>query len=122
MDSFLADKISVITELRVILGSPPTKWSDGLDCETQHATAQDDIRTIPFDRYLKLNYDHDDSQLSDNEDEEEIRVEEYEKPQREFSDRELDMLCHIIKRLLSYEPASRGTTEDLLSALQGIMR
>ena len=70
---------------------------------------------MDLDRYLRLAYDQDDAQLLDiKDDEDEIPIEEYEKPKREFRDGDLDVLSHTISGLLTYDPASRGTPETLL--------
>jgi hypothetical protein len=116
MDAFLADRISVIIGLKAILGPPPTKWLDDLDNETREAVAQAATRDMTFDRYLRLNYDQDDDQLLDFEEQEEIPIEEYEKPQREFTDGELKALSRVLSKLLNYDPTSRGTPETLQSA------
>jgi hypothetical protein len=116
MDAFLADRISVIIGLKAILGPPPAKWLDDLDSETREAVAQAATRDMTFDRYLQLNYDQDDDQLLDFEEQEEIPIEEYEKPQREFTDGELKALSHVLSKLLNYDPTSRGTPETLQSA------
>jgi len=116
MDAFLADRISVIIGLKAILGPPPTKWLDDLDNETREAVAQAATRDMTFDRYLQLNYDQDDDQLLDFEEQEEIPIEEYEKPQREFTDGELKALSRVLSKLLNYDPTSRGTPETLQSA------
>jgi hypothetical protein len=116
MDVFLADRISVIIGLKAIPGPPPAKWLDDLDSETREAVAQAATRDMTFDRYLQLNYDQDDDQLLDFEEQEEIPIEEYEKPQPEFTDGELKALSRVLSKLLNYDPTSRGTPETLQSA------
>ncbi|KAB8337343.1 hypothetical protein FH972_021642 [Carpinus fangiana] len=109
VDSFLADRASVINGLGAVLGPPPGALFGDLDLDDKTAF-------MPFDQYFCLNYDHNDAQLLGEEDEG-ILVEEYEKPAREFSDEELRVLCGLLKRLLNYEPTSRGTTQELLETL-----
>ena len=106
----------MITGLKAILGPPPAKWLDDLDHETRALVAQAGTKDMTFDRYLQLNYDHDDDQLLDFEDQEEIPIEEYEKPHREFTDEELKALSRVLSWLLSYDPTSRGTPETLQKA------
>jgi hypothetical protein len=117
MDSFLADRISMITGLKAILGPPPLKWLDGLDNESQEAVVQAGTRNMTLDRYLQLNYDQDDLQLLDFEEQEEIPIEEYEKPEPEFTDEEMKALSRLFSRLLSYDPTSRGTPGTRENAL-----
>jgi hypothetical protein len=117
MDSFLADRISMITGLKAILGSPPLKWLDDLDDESREAVVQAGTRNMTLDRYLQLNYDQDDDQLLDFEEQEEIPIEEYEKPEPEFTGEELSALSRVLSRLLSYDPTSRGTPETLQNVL-----
>jgi hypothetical protein len=118
MDSFLADRISMVTGLKAILGPPPLKWLDDLDDESREAVVQAGTRNMALDRYLQLNYDQDDHQLLlDFEEEEEIPIEEYEKPEPEFTGEELRALSRVLSRLLSYDPTSRGTPGTLQNAL-----
>jgi len=119
VDSFLADRISVMADLKATLGQPPAKWYEGLDdSEARQAIIETPTRDMTFHRYFQLSYDQDDSQLPGIEDDEdEIPVEEFEKPPREFSDRELQALFGILSRLPSYGPTERGTPETLLEAL-----
>lgn len=52
---------------------------------------------MDLDRYLRLAYDQDYAQLLHIEDDEdEIPLEEYENPEREFTDEELDVLSHTL--------------------------
>lgn len=122
VDSFLADRISVMTDLKAILGLPPAKWLGDLDCETRDALSKTEVRNMALDRYFQLNYDHDDSQLLEAQDEEEILIEVYEKPRRELSDAQLNALSRLLSILLSYETASRGTPETLQNALQSALQ
>jgi hypothetical protein len=117
MDSFLADRISMITGLKAILGPPPLKCLDDLDGESREAVVQAGTRNMTLDRYLQLNYDQDDHQLLDFKEEEEIPIEEYEKPEPEFTGEELRALSRVLSRLLSYDPTLRGTPETLQNAL-----
>ncbi|ETI19825.1 hypothetical protein G647_08839 [Cladophialophora carrionii CBS 160.54] len=120
-DAFLADRSSMMTGLKMVLGSPPAKWLGDLDTETRELVSQARTRDMTFDRYLQLNYDQDDDQLLDCEDEDEIPVEEYEKPKCEFTDEELHALSRVLSRLLSYDPTSRGSPQELQNALQCIL-
>ena len=117
MDSFLADRISMVTGLKAILGPPPLKWLDDLDGESREAVVQAGTRNMTLDRYLQLNYDQDDHQLLDFEEQEEIPIEEYEKPEPEFTGEELSALSRVLSRLLSYDPTSRGTPGTLQNDL-----
>lgn len=121
MDSFLADRISAIHDLRSTVGEPPINWVEDLDNKTRQAIAVPKLKSVCFDRLFKLSYVHDEDQLfHDEEDDEGIPVQKYEKPKAEFSEEKLDLLCTTLKRLLSYEPHSRGTTVDLLNAIKEI--
>ncbi|OCT49921.1 hypothetical protein CLCR_06906 [Cladophialophora carrionii] len=122
MDAFLADRNGMMTGLNAVLGSPPTQWLGDPDTETRELVTQARTRDMALDRYLQLNYDQDDDQLLDCEDEDEIPVEEYEKPKREFTDEELRALSRVLSRLLSYDPTSRGTPQELQNALQCIRK
>ncbi|PGH04679.1 CMGC/SRPK protein kinase [Blastomyces parvus] len=118
MDSFLAKRIDMITGLKGILGQPPSEWYNDLDDNVRNTLDNTRIRNMGMVRYLQLNYNHDDSQLlEDYDEEEEIPIEEYEKPPPEFTDEELMALAGILSRLLSYNPQARGTPATLFKDL-----
>lgn len=68
---------------------------------------------MDLDRYLWLSYNQYDVQLLDIQDDE-FPIEEYEKAVRDLTDEDLDSLNDILRGLITYHPASRGSPETLL--------
>lgn len=122
MDSFLATKEDMIMDLKRTLGQPPLEWYEKLDDNLRNMLDNTPSQDMGLDRYLRLNYNHDDSQLliTDDDETEEIPVEEYEEPPPEFTDAELMALAGILSRLLSYSRSVRGSPATLFEALSGI--
>lgn len=83
MDSFLAERVDMITGLKWILGQPTPEWYDKVDDNTRNILDNTPIRDMGLGRYLQFNYNQDDSELlginDDNCDYDEIPVEEYQK-------------------------------------------
>ena len=78
MDSFLATKEDMIMDLKRTLGQPPLEWYEKLDDNLRNMLDNTPSQDMGLDRYLRLNYNHDDSQLliTDDDETEEIPVEE----------------------------------------------
>lgn len=122
MDSFLATREDMITGLKWALGQPPLEWYEKLDDSLRNMLDNTPRQDMELDQYFQLNYNNDDAQLLEieDDDEDEIPVEEYEKPPPEFTDAELTAFVGILSRLLSYHPPARGTPATLLEALSCI--
>lgn len=112
----------MITGLKWALGQPPLEWYEKLDDSLRNMLDNTPRQDMELDQYFQLNYNNDDAQLLeiDDDDEDEIPVEEYEKPPPEFTDAELTAFVEILSRLLSYHPPARGTPATLLEALSCI--
>ena len=74
------------------------------------------LKNLELDQYLKLAYDQDDAALIQDEeyDKEDLRIGDYEKAKREFTDEELGALNLALSGLFTYEPFLRYTPEALL--------
>ncbi|KAI9840326.1 MAG: hypothetical protein M1837_001773 [Sclerophora amabilis] len=120
VDTILADNVSTITGIESHIGAAPAKWKAALDEKTRERIRQYRVKPMDLERYLRLAYDQDDAQLldiaeeDDDDGEDEIPIEDYEKAKRELSDEELGVLGDTLRRLLTYLPASRGSPETLL--------
>lgn len=113
-DSALPNRVTSILDIKSHIGPPPANWIANVDQETQDQISERSQRPMDVDRYLRLAYDQDYEQLYDLRDDEELLIEEYEKPMREFTDEELDSLSRTLRGLLTNDPESRGTPETLL--------
>ena len=123
MVSFLATKEDMVTGLKRTLGQPPLEWYEKLDDSLRIMLDNIPSQDMELDQHFQLNYNHDDSQLleiDEDDDEDEIPVEEYEKPTPELTDAELTAFVGILSRLLSYHPPARNTPATLLEALSCI--
>lgn len=111
----MTDRVSTIAEIKSIIGPAPSNLLYNLDSETQRQIDHKNLKPIDLDQYLCLAYDQEYTELLDLEnDEDEIPMEEYEKPIRELDDGELQRLSLTLRRLLLYNPPARDTLRDLL--------
>ncbi|EFR04874.1 hypothetical protein MGYG_09176 [Nannizzia gypsea CBS 118893] len=94
MNSFIADRKSMVVGLKRVLGQPPLKWYNA-------SGSNDDDKLLAFDGY---------------EFEEKFSVEEYEKLPPEFTETDLMSLTEILSGPLGYEPQGRGTPAELFLA------
>ncbi|OJD18979.1 hypothetical protein AJ78_01007 [Emergomyces pasteurianus Ep9510] len=94
MDSFLADRMDMIVDLKRALGQPPSKWHDGLESNVRNMLDSTPARDVALYQYLELNYNQDDAKLlalDDHKDEEDIPIEESEKLSPEFTETDPDV-------------------------------
>ena len=88
-------------------------WLDSIDDTVRGLISCRSLKPINLDRYLRLSYDQDDSQLLDIQDDD-FPIKECEKAMRKITDEELDSLSDVLRKLITYHPASRGSPETLL--------
>ena len=70
-----------------VLGPPLSAWYDALSVadKASFEASRKNIKSMPFDLFFKLSYDHNESQLlgiEADEEEDDFSTEEYDKPDR----------------------------------------
>ena len=115
IDSCWADRASTWAGIECYFGPPPSSWIEHTDEETRRKVAQTRMKPFSLDRYLRIAYDQDYAQFYDlDEDELEGESGEHERPIQEFTGGDLDALSRTLRKVLCYDPMSRGTPETLL--------
>ncbi|KAF1956028.1 protein kinase [Byssothecium circinans] len=113
ISAMFTDRFSTIEEIKSYIGTPPAHWIKQLDDTARKRIVEGGLKSMDLDRYLRLAYDQDEAALIE-EDEDDYPIEEYEKAEHEFTDKELEALSGTLSGLLRYEPALRNIPEGLL--------